>query len=150
MFNNVMVEDTLSAILGRLFRVYDAVLAPTGLKTTQRAILAEIGRTGPGRVGNLAKDLVMDAGALAHNLKPLERDGLVAVGIDSIDRRNRQISLTAAGRTRLRHSDALWQQAPTAFETAFGERQAAVLREALAILISGDFETAFQKSAAIG
>jgi hypothetical protein len=35
-------------------------LAPSGLKTTQRAILAEIGRSEPTTVGALADALVMD------------------------------------------------------------------------------------------
>jgi hypothetical protein len=48
------------------------------LKTTQRAILAQIGRSEPTTVGELAEALVMDSGAL----KPLERDGLIAVAVD--------------------------------------------------------------------
>jgi hypothetical protein len=45
---------------------------PSGLKTTQRAILAQIGRSEPTTVGELAGALVMDSGALAHTLKPLD------------------------------------------------------------------------------
>jgi len=40
----------------------------------------------------------MDAGGLAHTLKPLVRDGLVEIGVDPKDRRNRLIRLTSAGR----------------------------------------------------
>jgi DNA-binding MarR family transcriptional regulator len=47
------------------------------VKTTQRAILAQIGRSEPVTVGALAEALVMDSGALAHTLKPLERDNLL-------------------------------------------------------------------------
>src|SRR6201994_1091687 len=70
----------------RVSQLYDAALAPSGLKTTQRAILAELGRSERATVGELAAALVMDAGALAHTLKPLERDGFLAVGIDRADR----------------------------------------------------------------
>ena len=38
----------------RISQLYDAALAPSGLKTTQRAILAEIGRSEPATVGSLA------------------------------------------------------------------------------------------------
>ena len=55
----------------RISQLYDTALAPSGLKTTQRAILAEIGRSEPTTVGALADALVMDAGGLAHTLKPL-------------------------------------------------------------------------------
>src|SRR6266853_2288106 len=78
----------------RISQLYDTALAPSGLKTTQRAILAQISRSEPVTVGALAEALVMDSGALAHTLKSLERDGLLAVAVDPADRRNRLISLT--------------------------------------------------------
>jgi len=52
-----------ACILGCISQLYDAVLAPSGRKTTQRAILAQIQRSEPTTVGNLAEALVMDAGA---------------------------------------------------------------------------------------
>src|SRR5215475_10485491 len=85
----------------RISQLYDAALAPSGLKTTQRAILAQIRRSEPTTVGSLAEALVMDAGALAHTLKPLQRDGLVSTDVDREDRRNRVVRLTPAGRIRL-------------------------------------------------
>jgi DNA-binding transcriptional ArsR family regulator len=69
----------------RISQLYDAALAPSGLKTTQRAILAQIRRSEPTTVGNLAEALVMDAGALAHTLKPLERGRLVSIDVTVID-----------------------------------------------------------------
>src|SRR6201990_812481 len=84
----------------RISQLYDVALAPSGLKTTQRAILAQISRSEPTTVGALAEALVMDSGALAHTLKPLERDGLVKVTIDPNDRR-----------TKLAETDALWAKA---------------------------------------
>src|SRR5260221_3324998 len=83
----------------RISQLYDTALAPGGLKTTQRAILAQISRSEPTTVGALAEALVMDSGALAHTLKPLERDRLVAVEIDPDDRRNRLITLRSEEHT---------------------------------------------------
>ncbi|HET9376277.1 MAG TPA: MarR family winged helix-turn-helix transcriptional regulator [Chthoniobacterales bacterium] len=71
---------TLRKASRRISQLYDAALAPSGLKTTQRAILAQIRRSEATTVGNLAEALVIDAGALAHTLKPLERDGLISIG----------------------------------------------------------------------
>ena len=85
---------TLRKATRRISQLYDTALAPSGLKTTQHAILAQIGRSEPTTVGELAGALVMDSGALAHTLKPLERDSLVAVAVDPGDRRNRLITLT--------------------------------------------------------
>src|ERR1700761_1215718 len=92
----------------RISQLYDAALAPSGLKATQRAILAQIRLSETATVGALAEAMVMDAGGLAHTLKPLIRDGLVAVGVDPQDRRNRLIRLTPTGKARLKQSDALW------------------------------------------
>ena len=54
---------------------------------------------------DLAEALVIDRGALAHNLKPLERDGPIEIKVDSKDRRNHLVALTSAGRARLAESD---------------------------------------------
>src|SRR6516164_11367570 len=128
----------------RISQLYDAALAPSGLKTTQRAILAQIRRSEPTTVGSLAEALVMDAGALAHTLKPLGRDGLVSIDIDREDRRNRVVTLTPAGRTRLAESDMLWENAQRGFEAAFGRGKSEALREAMRFLVSGEFIRAFE------
>jgi DNA-binding MarR family transcriptional regulator len=128
----------------RISQLYDTALAPSGLKTTQRAILAQIARFEPTTVGSLAEALVMDAGALAHTLKPLERDRLVAIDVDPDDRRNRLIALTSLGRARLSESDMHWENAQRAFETALGRVESDALREAMRSLVSGEFASAFK------
>ena len=133
----------------RISQLYDTALAPSGLKTTQRAILAQLGRSEPVTVGQLAEALVMDAGALAHTLKPLERERLVAVTVDPSDRRNRLIKLTRQGRARLAESDALWAKAQTGFEAAFGRVESEALRQALQLLVSDRFNSIFEKTLSI-
>ena len=128
----------------RISQLYDTALAPSGLKTTQRAILAQISRSEPTTVGALAEALVMDSGALAHTLKPLERDRLVAVEIDPDDRRNRLITLTAKGRAKLTEADTLWAKAQKGFEAAFGKAESEALRDALRFLVSDNFVTTFE------
>jgi DNA-binding MarR family transcriptional regulator len=128
----------------RISQLYDTALAPSGLKTTQRVILAEIGRSERTTVGELAAALVMDPGALAHTLKPLERDGLIAVAVDPDDRRNRRITLTRRGRSKLAETDALWAKAQRGFEAAFGRADSGALRKGLRFLISADFAATFE------
>jgi DNA-binding MarR family transcriptional regulator len=130
----------------RISQLYDAVLAPSGLKTTQRAILAQIQRSEPTTVGNLAEALVMDAGALAHTLKPLERDRLISLEVDPEDRRNRVAKLTPAGHARLAQSDKLWENAQRGFEVGFGRLKSESLREVMQFLVSGEFVSAFEKT----
>jgi DNA-binding MarR family transcriptional regulator len=132
----------------RVSQLYDAALAPSGLKATQRAILAQISRFEPATVGTLAEALVMDSGALAHTLKPLERDGFVASEVDPDDRRNRMISLTRQGRAKLAETDALWARAQAGFDAAFGYAQSDALREAMKVLISDGFTATFERSVA--
>ena len=130
----------------RISQLYDTALAPSGLKTTQRAILAQLGRSEPASVGQLAEALVMDAGALAHTLKPLERDRLIAVTVDPDDRRSRMITLTRQGRAKLAESDALWAKAQAGFEAAFGRVESEALRQALQLLVSDRFNSNFAEA----
>jgi DNA-binding MarR family transcriptional regulator len=132
----------------RISQLYDAALAPSGLKTTQRAILAEISRTEPTGVGALADALVMDPGGLAHTLKPLTRDKLVAIDVDPEDRRNRLVRLTPLGLERLRQSDALWAAAQKSFEAGFGAAESSALRDAMRLLISPAFTETFETALA--
>ena len=130
----------------RISQLYDTALAPSGLKSTQRTILAQLRRSEPTTVGQLAEALVMDAGALAHTLKPLERDRLIAVAVDPDDRRSRMITLTRPGRAKLAESDALWAKAQAGFEAAFGRVESDALRQALQLLVSDRFNSIFAEA----
>ena len=88
----------------------------------------------------------MDAGGLAHTLKPLARDGLIAIEVDPNDRRNRLIRLTRSGQAKLKQSDALWEAAQRGFESGFGGAQADALREVMRRLVSDDFAQAFESA----
>jgi DNA-binding MarR family transcriptional regulator len=121
-------------------QLYDAVLASSGLRATQRAILVNVARSGGSpTMGELAAALVLDRTALNHNLKPLQRDGLVTVAVDKTDRRSRLVRLTKRGEARLAESHTAWEQAQERFETAFGARQAAELRRMLELVASLEF-----------
>lgn len=128
----------------RVSQLYDAVLAPCGLRSTQRSILVHIARAGTPAMGDLAAALVLDRSALAHNLRPLERDGFVAIVVDPADRRSRLVTLTAAGTAKLEESQRLWRQAQHRFETTFGAEQARALRQSLAVIASAGFAKGFQ------
>jgi DNA-binding MarR family transcriptional regulator len=123
----------------RVSQLYDTVLAPCGLRSTQRAILMHIASAGIPTMGDLAMALVLDRSALAHNLKPLERDGLVKLIVDRNDKRSRLVQLTARGEEKLRQSFDLWKKAQHGFETAFGAEQARGLRASLALISSAEF-----------
>jgi DNA-binding MarR family transcriptional regulator len=133
----------------RISQLYDTALAPSGLKMTQRAILSQINRSEPTTVGALAVALVMDPGALAQTLKPLESVRLVSIEIDLDDRRNRLVTLTAGGRAELAETNSLWIEAQQRFEAAFGRAESEALRGALGLLVSGDFVSKFESGPVI-
>lgn len=134
----------------RISQLYDQALAPGGLKTTQRAILAQLRRSGPLPVGALAAALVKESNGFAHTLKPLERDGLIALQPDPADRRSRLVKLTAAGRKKLEATDALWERAQASFEAALGVPESEALRSALRVLASDRFTEAFERAMEAG
>ncbi|MGY3487538.1 DNA-binding MarR family transcriptional regulator [Bradyrhizobium sp. USDA 4011] len=123
----------------RVSQLYDQVLARSGLRGTQRAILVHIRRSGAPTIGELAAALVLDRTALNHNLKPLERDGLLTITVDKNDRRSRLVRLTNRGEDRLDESQAAWREAQERFETAFGTKQAADLRQTLELISTLEF-----------
>src|ERR1700692_1350648 len=86
----------------RMTQLYDDALAPAGLRSTQYAILEELNRQAdaPPTMGELAEALGLDGSALGHNLRPLERDGFIALAAGDDDRRTRRVVLTATGRAK--------------------------------------------------
>ena len=118
---------------------YDTLLAPLGLRSTQRAILVYVARAETPTMSELAAALVLDRTALNHNLKPLQRDGLVEIAVDESDRRSRRIRLSRRGEAKLRESQAAWKQAQEKFEAAFGTKQSAALRASLELIASLEF-----------
>src|SRR5262245_30260668 len=120
----------------RVTQLYDAILAPCGLGVAQRSILLHIERGDRPTMTELANAMVLDRSALAHNLKPLERDGYVIQTRDENDGRSRRVSLTPHGKAKLTEANKLWRQAQDRFETAYGQERAAALRLALAEIVS--------------
>jgi DNA-binding MarR family transcriptional regulator len=117
----------------RLSQFYDSAIAPSGLKSTQFAMLVEINRreAEPPTIRDLAEALVMDQSTIGQNLRPLEREGLVSLEQDVLDRRSRRVKLTRAGWSRLAAAQPLWNEAQAQFENGFGKRAAADLRGVL-------------------
>jgi len=90
----------------------------------------------------LAKRLVMDRTTLGRNILPLEREGLIEIVPDGVDRRSKIVRLTEAGAARLRAARAGWTEAQKKFETAFGGRRAGQLRALLHAVTEADLDAA--------
>jgi len=111
-------------------QIYDGHLASEGLRGTQYSILNSLDRLGPLAINELAKAMVMDRTTLGRALRPLERDGLLAIGAGE-DARTRSIRLTPAGKAKLAAAAVKWREAQAEFETAFGSDESAQLRAVL-------------------
>jgi DNA-binding MarR family transcriptional regulator len=120
-------------------QVYDQLLAPTGLRSTQLSILAKLKRLGPLTINTLARDMVMDRTTLGRNILPLERDGLIRIEATPSDRRAKELHLTKAGEKRLQVAHERWSEAQARFETTFGPRRAAELRKMLRAVVASEF-----------
>jgi DNA-binding MarR family transcriptional regulator len=109
-------------------QIYDRFLAPSGLRATQYSILARLKRNGSMTINALAAELGMDRTTLGRNIRPLRRDGLIAVVRGSVDRRSKELRLTHDGHARTRAAFKDWTQAQAGFERAFGVVRAKALR----------------------
>src|ERR1700736_6516394 len=102
---------TLRMASRRLTQLYDAALEPCGVRVTQLAILSGVAPCWPGpptRAG-VADALAIDRSSLGHNLRPLEREGLVVLGERAVDGRRRHIALTSKGKAKWREGVRVWR-----------------------------------------
>jgi DNA-binding MarR family transcriptional regulator len=127
---------------------YDEALSPSGIRVTQFAILARMSAVGPTSVNDLADRLTMDRTTLGRNVRILERDGLISIGVGE-DRRARVLELTARGRMVLDKAMPLWLEVHERFEAMLGKKEADDFRSTLGTVIqagralfSGDLATA--------
>lgn len=120
-------------------QLYDQYLAPLGLRGNQFSILAKLDRLGPMTINTLAEAMVTDRTTLGRNIKPLQRDGLIAIEASASDRRAKELHLTKTGTKRLDEARKVWSQAQTRFEYTFGTKRAASLRDMLRDVVTSDF-----------
>ena len=69
--------STLRRATRALTAMYDAALAPSGLRITQLSVLSALARLGPLPVTRLAAEVALDRSTMGRNLDPLERRGLI-------------------------------------------------------------------------
>jgi DNA-binding MarR family transcriptional regulator len=120
-------------------RFYDACLSESGIRVTQYAILGHLKHRGPKTMLELADLMTMDRATVGHNLRPLERDGLVTIEVSKTDRRARIVSVTNAGLERIALGRPGWDRAQAEFETQFGVRDAAAMRRMMDQMVGCDF-----------
>jgi DNA-binding MarR family transcriptional regulator len=114
-----------------LSRLFDDALRPVGLTSGQFSLLNALNRPTPPSIAPVAQLLAMDRTTLTAALKPLERDGLVAIARDPADRRNRLLRLTDKGRETLATAIPIWRDLHGAIEAGVAGLEPDNLRGAL-------------------
>ena len=117
-----------------LARRFDEALRPVGLTSGQFSLLNALNRPEPPSIGAVAQLLAMDRTTLTAALKPLEREGLVAVAADPGDRRSRLLRLTGRGQEVLASAVPIWRDLHAAIEAGLPASEPDNLRGALAAL----------------
>ena len=92
-----------------LTQMYEKALAPGGLTATQLTILQVLARVGEATQGRLGEILAMDSTSLTRTLAVMSRKGWMAERRGT-DRRERWLSLSTAGRRKLKSAQPIWEQ----------------------------------------
>ena len=103
-------------------RAYDETLRPVELRATQLAVLVAAAADDALSITSLAKYMGMDRSTLTRNLRPLETEGLITVGLEGW-RRSRALQITKKGRARLHEALPLWEKAQQMLRQKLGNRR---------------------------
>jgi DNA-binding MarR family transcriptional regulator len=120
-------------------QLYDQYLAPVGLRATQFSILTRLKRKGPLTINALASEMITDRSTVGRNIQPLERDRLIAIEPSASDRRAKVLRLTAAGEKRLQAAVTAWSRAQDRFESDFGGKRSAEMRDLMGAIVASAF-----------
>ena len=91
-------------------RFYDSVLAPSGLRATQFAVIVGVFRGFGTTLTVLGRELGMDRTSLSRNLRPLLHRGFVTA-VRPTDRRRRAFQTTKRGERLLVQTIPYWDKA---------------------------------------
>jgi DNA-binding MarR family transcriptional regulator len=111
-------------------QLYDDILQPTGLRSTQVVILVALAAEGDMSLSRLARELLTSPSTLSRTLVPLERDGLVEHSPHG--KRGKVVRLTGQGEHALLAAMPYWQKAQEKFTALVGTSAWTDLNERLA------------------
>ena len=103
-------------------QLYDEMLRPAGLRTTQFSLLVAVRMAGPVGVTRLAEITVMDRTTLTRNLELLQKQGLIEVAAGA-DRRSRIVTITAQGNAAIAQAMPFWKKAQLHVVNSLGQER---------------------------
>ena len=114
-------------------RLFDEMLQPCGLRSTQLPVLATLSVVGSTPIMRLADGLVMDRTSLTRLLRPLEIEGLIRIS-QGEDRRTKEVSITPRGCDAVATAIPLWEKAQSEVIGALGGNQLRQLHQIVAAI----------------
>ena len=115
-------------------QMYDERMRSFGLRSTQLSILAKTLILEPVTVTRLAEATVTDRTTLTRNLRLLEKQELIRIGMGH-DRREREMRLTDRGREVLAQVYPIWKEVQVEVAKRFGSERLARLLSELSALV---------------
>lgn len=100
-------------------RLYDLALEPSGIRSTQFAILTAVAKFQPTAISRIGEILVLDQTTLTRSLRLLQKQGLLEISPRST-RRQRFLNLTDAGAKALAVAIPLWRRVQGEFLEMMG------------------------------
>ncbi len=91
-------------------QLFDQILAPVGLRSTQLVILVASQVLGPCGLARLARELVMDRSTITRNLHPLVTGGFLVI-TGKAGRAGKSVQITKAGQQVLAQAVPYWEDA---------------------------------------
>jgi DNA-binding MarR family transcriptional regulator len=101
-------------------RIYDQELAKAGIEITQFGLLTALGLMGEANQKSLSAGFAMDSTTLTRTLGLMLKQGWVRVRPGK-DRRERQFSLTRAGKRQLAQAQPYWESAEQRLRRKLGD-----------------------------
>jgi len=101
---------------------YSRFLADSDIGATQYSLLLIVYLANGITITKMAEFAVMDRTTLTRNLKPLEKEKLIAIKPGE-DRRARVITITIKGINLLKKITPMWEQAQLEFEKRLGSQR---------------------------
>jgi len=103
-------------------QLYDSMLRPVGMRSSQFTLLKVLVDKGPVRQGVLGEWLALDSTTLTRSLSPLKTAGWIDIRTGD-DRRERLVELTTLGKRQLRLGNREWARAQKQLEKRIGKQQ---------------------------
>ena len=102
-------------------RLYDAALAPSGIRSTQFAILTAIAKLQPVSMSRIAEILMIDATTMTRSLRLLQKEGFIEIAPRGV-KRQRLLTLTSKAEKALVTAVPLWREMQDRFLASLGKK----------------------------